>query len=366
MTRRILLPIVSLLLFLTANAQYLSLDKTEIRKLDQLIKNQAGVKAIYLTLEASAKTAINEAPNPIDTIISEGHLTTDPKKIRTVKSLVDMNKIYALAFTYCIAKNPVYKVKCIEFLIAWASINHSAGNPINDTKLDPLLEAYDLIKNEMTEGDNEKMSVWLHEIADAEIRNPRFTSGRKSVDNNWNSHRIKVVGNIAYLLKDKNYQQFTDTALQKQILKNLYPDGSGMDFEERDALHYHLYTLEPLLKIATIIKRATGKDYFAYESPSGSSIEKSVAFLLPYVKGEKVHHEFTNSKTAFDRQRAENKEPGYTIGADFIPETAVEALSFAAYFEPTYRKTVQELLHTKSPYPNWPSVLNAVRSNKRK
>ena len=366
MTRKILLPIVSFLLFLSASGQYLSLDKTEIQQLDQLIKTQPAVKAIYLTLEASAMVAITEAPNPIDTIISEGHLSTDPKKIKTVKSLADMNKIYALAFTYCITKNPVYKLKCIEFLIAWASVNHSAGNPINDTKLDPLLEAYDLIKNEMTAGDNEKMSVWLHEIADAEIRNTRFASGRKSVDNNWNSHRIKVVGNIAYLLNDKSYQQFTDTSIQKQILKNLYPDGSGMDFEERDALHYHLYTLEPLLKIATVIKRATSKDYFAYESSSGSSVEKSVAFLLPYVKGEKVHHEFTNSKTAFDRQRAENKEPGYTIGADFIPETAVEALSYAAYFVPDYGELVKVLKHTQSPYTNWPSVLNAVRSNKRK
>ena len=366
MTRRTLLHLVSFLLSLSVNAQYLSLEKTEIQKLDKLIRTQAGVRAIYLTLEATAKAAITEAPNPIDTIISEGHLSTDPKKIKTVKSLADMNKVYALAYTYQITRNPVYKARCIEYLIAWASVNHSTGNPINDTKLDPLLEAYDLIKDEMTKKETERMSGWLHEIADAEITNPRFASGRKSADNNWNSHRIKVVGNIAYVLNDKKYQQFTDTALQKQILKNLYPDGSGMDFEERDALHYHIYTLEPLLKIAIVIKRANGKDYFVYESPSGSSIEKSVAFLLPYVKGDKVHHEFTNSKTAFDRQRAENKEPGYTIGADFVPETAGEALSYAAYFEPSYGEIVKKILHTPSAYPNWPSVLNAVRSNKRK
>jgi hypothetical protein len=366
MTRKILVPLVSFLLTVSANAQYISLNKTEIRKLDKLIKTDAGVKAIYLSMEALAKAALTEIPNPIDTIVSEGHLSTDPKKIRTVKSLADLNNLYALAYTYQITKKPVYKNKCINYLMAWASVNHSAGNPINDTKLDPLLEAYDLIRDDMTQKENEKMSAWLHEIADAEIRNPRFASGRRSVDNNWNSHRIKVVGNIAYLLNNKIYQQFTDTSIQKQILKNLYPDGSGMDFEERDALHYHIYTLEPLLKIATVIKRATGKDYFSYESPSGSSIQKSVAFLLPYVKGEKVHHEFTNSKTAFDRQRAENKEPGYTIGADFIPETATEALSYAAYFEPAYLEPVKKLLQAQSHYPNWQSVLNAVRSTQKK
>jgi hypothetical protein len=33
-----------------------------------------------------ANAALQQDPNPIDTIISEGHLVTDPKKIRTQKS----------------------------------------------------------------------------------------------------------------------------------------------------------------------------------------------------------------------------------------------------------------------------------------
>ncbi len=178
--------------------------------------------------------------------------------------------------------------------------------------------------------------------------------------NNWNSHRIKVVGLIAYTLNNKAYQQFTDTSIKKQILENLYANGSGFDFEERDALHYHIYTLEPLLKIATVIKRTTGVDYYIYTSATGSSIQKSMAFLAPFATGEQVHHEFVNSKVAFDKRRADNKEPGYTIGADFKPETAVGVLSSAAYFEPRYMIIVKKLLNTSNRYPDWQSVLNAV------
>lgn len=344
-----------------ADAQYISLQKSEIKKLARIIKNDAGAKKLYLAIENAANTALQQQPNPIDTIISEGHLATDPKKMRTQQSLVDMNKSYALAFAYRITGKKEYLLKCRDYILAWAQKNKGAGNPINDTKLDAMFEAYDLIRKEITADEKQQIDTWMMQVADAEIAHPRFRSANKSAHNNWNSHRIKVVGNIAYVLDNKNYKTFTDTALQTQLAKNLYADGSGMDFEERDALHYHVYTLEPLLKIITIIKRADGKNYYDYVSPTGSSIRKSVDFLVPYVTGEKVHHEFVNSKTLFDKQRAENKEPGYTIGADFKPNTAIDALSYAAYFDNRLTEFVRKLMSAEEKYPNWSIMLNAVR-----
>jgi hypothetical protein len=361
MKARIIILVFSALLIVKGNSQYISLSKTEIQKLTSLINTEPGAKKAYQLLEVSANTALTETPRPLDTIISEGHLATDPKKINTVKSLADMRKIYALAFSYQITHKKEYLQKCKEYILAWANTNHGVGNPINDTKLDPLLEGYDLIKDKVPGKERKIIDGWLMQVADAEISAPRFRSASKTASNNWNSHRIKVVGLIGYLLNKKEYKEFTDTCLKKQILANLYPDGSGMDFEERDALHYHTYTLEPLLKIATVIKRASGVDYYAYTSPSGSSIQKSVLFLQPFATGEKLHPEFVNSKVSFDKKRADNKEPGYTIGANFEPSTAVETLSYAAYFDPTNTEIVKKLLHTTDGYTNWQMILNAVR-----
>jgi hypothetical protein len=360
--RVVLLAVFLLPLTITAKAQYLSLNKNELQKLATLIDTSQSVKRAYKALENLAGAALKQQPNPVDTIISEGHLASDPKKIKTQKALADIDKIHALAYTYSISHKPDYFKKCVAYIMAWAKVNHGTGNPINDTKLDPLFEGYDLIKEEMTASERNTVDIWLDQVARAEIESPRFRSGKKSVYNNWNSHRIKIVGNIAYLLKDKNYQLFADTSLKSQILKNLYANGSGMDFEERDALHYHIYTLEPLLKIATVAKRATGTDYFTYVSPSGSSIQKSVEFLVPFVTGRKVHHEFVHSKVPFDRQRAENKEPGYIIGANFKPKTAAEVLSYAAYFDPGYTAIVKSLLNPQDIYSEWQSVLNIVRN----
>jgi hypothetical protein len=290
-------------------------------------------------------------------------LATDPKKIRTVKSLADLHKIYALAISYTITNKDTYKIKCIEYLVAWASINKGMGNPINDTKLNPIFDAYDLLKDQIDPSSKATITAWMQQLADAEIASPRYKSvNSKTLFNNWNSHRIKVVGSIAYLINNNAYKVFTDSSLKKQILKNLHADGSGMDLEERDALHYHVYTLEPLIVIATIIKRATNVDYFNFRSASGSSIKNSVDFLLPFATGQKTHPEYVNSTVAFDKKRAENKEPGFTIGANFQPIAAVEVLSTAAYFSETYLQYVQNLLTTKSKYPNWPAILNAVKN----
>ena len=353
----------SIFLLISASAQYLSLNKIETKKLISLVNTDKDVKQLYLKMERLANTALTEVPNPIDTIVSEGHLATDPKKIRTVKSLADLHKIYALAISYTITNKDTYKTKCIEYLVAWSSINKGMGNPINDTKLDPIFDAYDLLKDQIDPSSKATITAWMQQVADAEIASPRYKSvNSKTLFNNWNSHRIKVVGSIAYLINNNAYKVFTDSSLKKQILKNLHADGSGMDLEERDALHYHVYTLEPLIVIATIIKRATGIDYFNFRSASGSSIKNSVDFLLPFATGQKTHPEYVNSTVAFDKKRAENKEPGFTIGANFQPIAAVEVLSTAAYFSETYLQYVQNLLTTKSKYPNWPAVLNAVRN----
>lgn len=343
-------------------AQYLSLNQQEVHQLITLINANKEVKKSYEKLAYFADIALKQAPDPIDTIISEGHLASDPRKIRTQKSLADLDKIYALAYTYKVSNQPVYLNKCVAYLVSWAKVNRGLGNPINDTKLDPLLEGYDLVKAEMSDRDRATVEAWLSQVADAEIASPRFQSSKKSVYNNWNSHRIKIVGSIAYLLNNQQYKLFVDTAIKTQVQKNLYANGSGMDFEERDAMHYHIYTLEPLLKIATVIKRANGFNYFSYRSPSGASVQRSTAFLVPYVTGKKVHHEYVNSKVPFDRKRAENKEPGYAIGANFKPKTAIDVLSLAAWFDPTYTDIVKQLVAPEDLYSNWQSVLNAVKN----
>ena len=343
-----------------AAAQFVGLNKKEVAALQQLERKDKTVKELYTHIKRMADDALAQTPNPIDTVISEGHLATDPNKIRTLKSLKDIDKIYSMSIAYIIEGNKKYLRKAGEFITSWASTNQPQGNPINDTKFEDLFFAYDLIKDDLLADQKKTINNWLEHIADAEIKTGQLKS-KKTSFNNWNSHRLKVIGLIAYILNIDQYKTYIAKELPGQIEKNLLPDGSGIDFLERDALHYHIYTLEPLVSLATVLNKATGKDFYHYLSPSGASVSKSIDFLIPFVTGEKLHPEFVNSKVAFDKKRADNKEAGYQIGAPFKQSAGIPVLIQASYFEPSCMDVVRKVLNTSAAYPSWQAVINAVK-----
>src|SRR6185437_15950549 len=228
-----------------------------------------------------------------------------------------------------------YLDKSTVYLIAWADSNVSRGDPIDDTNLDPAIEAYSMVKDELVSAENKRIVRWLQKTANAEIHAFYNLPKRATSHNNWNSHRLKIVGEIGFAIGDKALQTYAINGLKEQIGSNLLPDGSSEDFVSRDALHYHLYDLEPLLKLAIVLKRATGADYYSFVAPSGSSIRKSVEWLLPYLDGRQTHAEFVNSKVEFDRRRAQNGEKGYQAGTLFQPKSGIGVLLLAAYFDKT-------------------------------
>lgn len=356
-----LLVIFLVLFSLTTKAQFVSMNSNEINGLKKLIKTDVGTKRQYLKLKALADSSINDMPAAVDTVFSEGRLANDPKKIKSLKALKDVDKMYALALAYKIEGEKAYLNKTKDLLLNWATVNRPMENPINDTKFERAFEAYDLVKNELTKIDNETIKSWLSFMAYKELNHPFFSKKKPgSPTSNWNSHRIKVIGMIAYAINDDSLKNFINTALPSQIATNLYADGSGMDFKERDALHYQVYTLEPLVKLAIVVNRATKKDFYHYVSVVGSSLQKSMEFLVPYTTGEKTHKEFVNSKTAFDKKRALNKESNFITGALYQPSHGLNLFSMATYFDPDYLQIVQKLQHSEQKYPNWEVVLNHI------
>lgn len=343
----------------TANAQYVSLNAAEIGKLKQLCSTDASAKARFMEMQKAADAALTDTPNPIDTIHTEGRLKGDPKKTATALAFNDMRKMYALALMYRARGDKKYLNKAVEFLAAWSQKNVPNGDPIDDTNLDPAVEAYDLIKGNLDAANNKLISSWLAQTAEMEIK--KFKPGRETSYNNWHSHRLKEIGEIGFAIGDKKYQQYAIDGLREQIAKNLLPDGASVDFKLRDALHYHVYDLEPMLKLAIILKRATGVNYYTYESPAQTSIKKSVEWLLPYLTGAKTHGEFVNSTVAFDKKRANNGEKDYVAGTPFNPKNGVGTLVLTEYFFPDAIDLIQKLTGNNETYVNWQLVLNKVK-----
>jgi Alginate lyase len=346
-------------------AQDAGLRPAEIRALKDSLRATTADNSLLKLFDAQRQLAdqsLTEDPHPIDTIRTEGLLQGDPKKIATQQALRDMRKIYALALVWKVSGDRKYLSALALYLTAWAATDRPRGDPIDDTNLDPVIEAYDMVKGDLPPATEETVRAWLKATAEVELSAPFNRPNRATSFNNWHSHRLKIVGEIAFAIGDTALQGYTVRGIREQIARNLNADGSSSDFILRDALHYHVYDLEPLLTLAIVLQRATGVNYYTYVSPAGTSIKKSVDWLLPYLTGEKTHGEFVNSTVEFDRQRARNGEAAYKAGTLFDPKNGVPTLLLATYFDadPELMPLARKLSGTEDRYPGWQAVVNAL------
>jgi hypothetical protein len=371
MSRKFLYLILLLLTGGMLTAQNAGLRPAEIRALKDSLQAPTADNSLlnlYHVQVQLADQSLTEDPHPIDTIRTEGLLQGDPKKTATSFALRDMRKMYALALVFKVSGDRKYLSALERYLTAWATTDHPRGDPIDDTNLDPVIEAYDMVKGDLSPATEASVRAWLKATADVELSAPFNRPNRATSFNNWHSHRLKIVGEIAFAIGDTALQGYTVRGIKVQIAGNLNADGSSSDFVTRDALHYHVYDLEPLLTLAIVLQRATGVNYYTYVSPAGTSIQKSVVWLLPYLTGEKTHGEFVNSTVEFDRQRARNGEAAYKAGTLFDPKNGVPTLLLAAWFDSDagLLSLARKLSGTEDRYPGWQAVVNALMVSGRK
>jgi hypothetical protein len=346
----------------SANAQIASLDKKEVALMRKTVAGDNKYQKAFEEYQKTADQSLNETPNPIETILSQGLLAGDPRKTASLKALEDANKIYALAFAYKISGKKEYLSKATDFFTAWAKANKATDDPINQTKLVVVVTVYYFIINDLQPADKTLTDDWLRSIADALVDSKYAKGNRGTAINNWNSHRIKMIALIAYTLHDSKYDNIITTELEKQLNINLNPDGTTHDLMERDAFHYQTYDIEPLISACIAIYRATGKNYFTWKTANGSTIKNCVDYMTPFMTGEKTHPEFVKSTVPFDKKRAENGEKGYAPGTLFEPKNGVYTFSLAAYFDKGYNKVIRQATHNDN-YLNWRMAINDFTAN---
>jgi hypothetical protein len=330
-----------------------SLETNEIAALRELVATNPEAAEQFSRLQRKAEKTLTDIPDPIEKIVSEGHLDKDPLKIRTGKSLDDMEKITALGWAWAVTGDKRYAVKAREFILAWARTNHSDGDAINETKFESLIVAYDLLRDTFPADDRRKVDDWLHQKAE------KLWTDHRGLKNNWYSHRLKIVGLIGWTLRDRKLITDAVNGFHQHIGRNLKPDGASIDFYERDALHYHVYDVEPLLVLARVAER-NGENFFDYAGTNGATLQAGVVFLVPFAEGSKTHIEFVKSKVPFDHKRAANGQGEYAPHL-WEPASAVNLFCDAAWFRPEYGALAARLAgQPGKTYFNWRMVLNAV------
>jgi hypothetical protein len=330
-----------------------SLEPDEMLQLRALIATNAAAAKQFSAIQRSAAAALNATPNPIEKVVTEGRLDKDPLKIRTKASLADMGKIGSLAWAWAVTGDARYSGKARGFILAWAKVNRPDGDAINETQFEPLIVAYDLLRGTFSEAERRTVDVWLREKAGVLLKDKR------GLTENWFSHRLKIVGLTGWTIGDQALITEAGRGFHRQVNDNFKPDGASTDFHKRDALHYHLYDIEPLLTLARTAER-NGEKFFDYKAANGATLQSGVDFVIPFANGTKTHMEFVNSAVAFDRKRAQNGQGEYAPH-NWKPSEAVMMFSEAAWFRPEYGAISARLAgQPGETFVNWQMVINAV------
>jgi Alginate lyase len=239
-----------------------------------------------------------------------------------------------------------------RFLFAWATTYQPSFNPIDETNFESLILAYDLTASALPVKTRNPANAFITKmvtgyIADIDKQKRPLTGTYR---NNWQSHRIKLISMGAFTIDDRKLINAAQRLYVEHIGDNIAPDGSTVDFAERDALHYVTYDLQPLIT-AALAARRHNRNWLGERAQSGATLAGALNWLTPYALGTRTHEEFVNSKVPFDASRREAGLPGFS--GQWDPKNAAELFHLSARLDGRYTPIALRLAPTP---PAWLAV----------
>lgn len=219
---------------------------------------------------------------------------------------------------------------------------------------------YEAQRDNFAPAERERIDAWLSEIARKQIevgeRRPQLERSNRY------TKTLRLVATIGLALDKTEWLDYASAGFKDYVASQLYADGGSYDLENRDTLTYHSSALRPLLDLAVLAARKD-QNLYAWSSPTGSSLKKSVDYVVPYASGEKQRREWLNTKVELDRKRAAAGLEKYRAGRFYEPRDALELMQEAAFFDASLLPLAAKLAgNSGKRFPTWRAVVNeAVR-----
>jgi len=308
-------------------------------------------------LLAAAQRQLDERPHALPHLHTEGTLPNQGIREQSIAAEKDWPVMRQAALAWHLSGDPRYLKQVDDYLAAWAGVYQPDFNPIDETNLDMVINAYALTASALRPETRDATRALLSTLGNGYIERIKQLHGKKGTStNNWQSHRVKLVTVAAAALGDREMLEQALQLFRQQIADNLLADGSVTDFQDRDALHYVVYDLQPLVQAALAAKPyGVGGNWLSITAPNGASLGKALDWLVPYASGQRSHQEFVHTHVQFDRDRARVGEAGYAGLWD--PRSSNTLYWLAAQLDPRYLPLAKHLS------PNPPDWIGACYLN---
>lgn len=241
-------------------------------------------------LQQASKKLLHQRSAPIRTLGSSGKTNiNNPLLIASRKALQDADSAALLAITYHLTHETVYLNKVTEILTNWSIINQPTGHPIDETRLDGMIWAYDLVACDLSNEDRIRILTWFKKL------HTKKTAWKFTVitsQNNYRIHQLKMLLLLDKVLqRNKDWQQDIKIAEKYSTINLDAQSGKSIDYIERTALYYHNYVMQPWLEICLITDNCW------------PPIKQAFAWLSYNILSHHTGNEFSNSTADIDERR---------------------------------------------------------------
>ncbi len=292
-------------------------------------------------LLAAAERHLTDRPNPLAHVHTEGTLPHHGIREQSIAAEKDWPVMRQAALAWRLSGDPRYLRQVDDYLGAWADVYQPDFNPIDETNLDQLINAYALTADNLRLETRAASRRLISDLGNGYLaRIQQFHGQNKGTQtNNWQSHRVKLITVAAAALGDRTMLEQAHQVFKQQITDNVLPDGSVIDFHYRDALHYVVYDLEPLVQ-AALAAKPYGGDWLNLKA-NGASLGAALDWLVPYANGQRSHQEFVHTHVQFDKDRAGVGEAGYS--GTWEPKSSATLFWLAAQLDKRYLPVATQL-----------------------
>ncbi|KMQ80463.1 hypothetical protein BPMI_03421 [Candidatus Burkholderia pumila] len=290
-----------------------------------------GVKALVKMVQSH----VNDQPKARAHLHTEGTLPHEGIRDESIDAEKDLSLMRDAALAWRATGDERYLRLVGRFLFAWTTTYQPSFNPIDEINFESLILAYDMTASALPVKTRNAANAFITKMVDGYIadidKQPRPLTG--TYRNNWQSHRVKLVAMGAFTIDDRKMINAAQRLFVEHIGDNIAPDGSTVDFAERDALRYVTYDLQPLVT-AALAARRHNRNWLPERAPSGATLAVALNWLTPYALGTQTHNEFVHSSVPFDAKRREAGLPGFS--GQWDPKNAAELFHLAARLDGRY------------------------------
>jgi len=244
-------------------------------------------------LRKRADKAMRLMPAPIVSLRSAG--VTDknnPELMASRRAFRDADNAAVVAMAFAAFGDFRYFDYVRNMLLRWSKVNIPTGHPIDETRLEGLLWAFDLVRADLHSDDILSVRNYFLTMSSAKRR---WKFGPKTQKNNHKTHHFKMLILLDRVLNDEQALAMDTAAARTHLEKNIdKKTGISIDYIERDALYYHVYNLEAWLEIALLTECCV------------SEIRAAFRFTTDKLLSNELDGEFLQSQAKIDGQRGQS------------------------------------------------------------